>query len=108
MKSAHAVLALVFMTTSACASMEASKASKSSVLAATRKLTANDCRPQHRNDVDHVSGCEYSAEFTNGKWIVDVTYVMVDKNGERILLVGGGAMYFFDRSGNFIKTVGDQ
>jgi hypothetical protein len=108
MKNFFAALTLASVAIAACASQPTRKASESEILATTKQLTAKDCHPQGRSNVEHVSGCTYSPTFINGEWNVDVTYIMVDKNGKRLLPFGAGAMYFFDSAGKFIKIIGDQ
>ena len=101
-------LALALATMVSCASPPARKASESEVLAATKQLTAKDCRPHGGSEAVHVSGCKYSPSFANGQWRVVVLYLMADKSGNRVFPFGADATYVFDISGKFIKVIGGQ
>ena len=100
-------LTLVSVVIVASAASQTRNTSKREVLAATKQLSASDCRPHGTNEV-RITSCEYSATFANGQWSVDVLYIEVDKNGERIFPFGTSATYVFDSSGKFIKIIPGQ
>jgi hypothetical protein len=108
MKRAFGTLTLASIAVAACASPPIRKASESEILAATKQLAANDCRPHDLDKAVHVSSCEYSLAFANGEWSVDVMYRMVDKSGKPVLPFGADAIYIFDSSGKFIKVIDGQ
>ena len=99
--------ALALLATGACATPVASKASQSEILATTKRLAANDCRP-HSAAGARLSGCKYSARFIDGEWRVAVEYINIDKNGKRIYPFGASSEYVFDRSGKFITIIHGQ
>jgi hypothetical protein len=94
---------LTVVAIAACAAQPKPVASESDVLAATKRMSAQDCDPSMHPELRMV-GCRYSAAFIKGKWQVLRVYE-VEYHGERVG-VSGGVIYIFDPSGKFIQIVG--
>jgi hypothetical protein len=103
MTYAHAIVLLSALSVAACTAQLKPTASESDVLAATKRLSAQDCDPS-MHPREEMVGCRYSAAFIEGEWQVLRVYE-VEYHGERVG-VSGGLIYIFDRTGNFVKVVG--
>jgi hypothetical protein len=98
-------LAVAAFATSALAAPAPPQASKSEIIASTKRLVANDCRPHDFGGGLHVTGCALSPAFINSQWSVIVRYVLADKKGNPAPAMGAFSLYIFDRSGKFIKII---
>lgn len=103
MRYARAIVMLSALAVTACAAQLKPIASESDVLAATKRLSAQDCDPS-MHPGERMVGCRYSAAFIKGQWQVLRVYE-VEYRGERVG-TSGGLIYIFDRTGKFVKIIG--
>jgi hypothetical protein len=97
---------LAALVTASCSSLPTRRASADQILASTKRLTAEACAPGSKFGDDWVSGCSYAPPaLIHGEWGVIVRYMLVDKNGNRIPVMGAESIYLFDEAGKFIKIL---
>jgi hypothetical protein len=103
MRYVPAIIMLSALAVTACAAQLKPIASESDVLAATKRLSAQDCDPS-MHPREKMVGCRYSAAFIKGQWQVLRVYE-VEYHGERVG-TSGGLIYIFDRTGKLVQVVG--
>ena len=103
MRYVSSIVAFSALVLAACAAQPRPIASESDVLAATKRMSAQDCDPS-AHPRQQIVGCRYSAAFIKGEWQVLRVYE-VEYRGERVG-VSGGLTYIFDRTGKFVKIIG--
>ena len=80
--------------------------SASMILASTKRLAADDCRPHEFGGDLRVARCAYSpAAFINGQWSVIVHYILVGKDGKVVGAMGADSVYVFGKDGKFVKII---
>ena len=80
------------------------KASEQDVLAAAKKLAAEDCTPPTDRSGLSIAGCTYDATFSNERWSVLVQTLYQRPDGKPAFTAGGDFLYLFEQDGTLVES----
>ena len=105
MQTSSFTLAIIAALLTACSTIPSRTVSESEVLALTKRLAVEECRPQEFAWGTHVTGCRYSAQLLDGKWSVLVDAIILKKDSSDAGIMGAHSLYVFSTNGTFIDRI---